>query len=191
METMQYIRLLESSLSKVWWQINENRDFAIISAYTEDNTPEDNLYHHARLKTELEVSGQWTIELRSLFTLNHSELQEERSFFILRIMFYQAASLASTYRQNAFLYKNEKEFLLIQPNGNILRSFFEQTRNRMSYNPALLRKAYAELIKRRFKTSSKRYAFNSLQELTFFRPVEDTHARMERRYSRTEWKDIA
>jgi len=166
METMQYIKLLESSASRIWQHINENKDFAVISAYCKKYPESENYYRNIRMSFDIHIMGDMTrskhIKLSLLFNHDYGRQEKDVSIFIPNISLHDAIRLSVIYEQETFLFKNKKGFVLMKPDGNVVTNFTKK--NLLCYNADLFKKAYMQFIKSRYKNALQTFTFIALQE---------------------------
>jgi hypothetical protein len=164
MKFEEYIN--ESSLSRIWQHIEEDKkSFAVISAYR-DYTKKQNKEKHISLKRYVRELGYGFIEMKGGYR-EEEGFVNERSLFIPNIDKKFAIKIGTEYDQYSILYKDRNEFIEIGTNinsgiGNVLTNFIKS--NNMS-NINLAKNAIKDFFSSLLKGShrGKKFVFN-LQE---------------------------
>jgi hypothetical protein len=164
----------ESSHSRIIQHIENDKSFAVISAFEKDHSNSENLKAHEQLIADVRKLNLGYIEQSSGYTYSNkageSRRVEEMSLFIPEIDYKAALNLAIKYNQESFLFKSkDKGFVLIyardgiDSEGNHFKKEqiglkFKTEKNKegkITFNPEVLKYAYSALI----KANNKPYAF--------------------------------
>ena len=129
-ETVKEV-LKESSLSRIWKFIEEDKGFGVISPFRNEYSKEENLQRYKELKTKVREAGYGFIELRGGFN-EEGTLVEELSLFIPNVSKKDILGWGKEYDQYSVIYKDENEFVEIGTNefsgvGEILNSFAQSS----------------------------------------------------------------
>jgi regulatory protein YycH of two-component signal transduction system YycFG len=142
--------LNESSLQRIWQHItNPKTIFAVVSAYRGGM---DNESRHRQLAKDIRDKGFGYIEQKGGYTYEDPETgeegtSEEKSYLIPNIPKKVAIDLALKYSQESILYKDFDGFFLIETaTGNIWMKFSTSDQS-LTFDPAVVKKAYSQLIK--------------------------------------------
>jgi len=88
--------------SRILKHLNES-EFAVISAFRDENDEKENLRLHQKLKKQVRSAGHGFIELKSSWKEN-DEVFPELSLFIPKIGMVPAVSLGKTFKQHSILW---------------------------------------------------------------------------------------
>lgn len=129
-ETVKEV-LEESSLSRVWKFVEEDKNFGVISPFRNEYSKEENLQRYKELKTKVREAGYGFIELRGGFN-EEGTLVEEMSLFIPNVSKEDIINWGKDYDQYSVIYKDSNEFVEIGTNnlssvGKILNSFAQSS----------------------------------------------------------------
>lgn len=190
--------LIESSLSRVWQHIKNDKSFAVVSAFRGSNTPEQNMINHRKLKNDVRSKNLGYIEQKSGYTYTNPETGEEgtvqeMSLFIPKCDLTTALKLGNDYGQESIIYKDSKRFDLINcKDGSVMMSFKSGDRDTITFDPATLRYAYSQFLKGN-AASRTNYAFKSLDEVNELAPPSRTEsmvASKSGKLAKASWKRI-
>lgn len=123
--------LRESSLSRMWQFVEEDKNFGVISPFRNEYSKEQNLQRYKELKTKVREAGYGFVELRGGFN-EEGTLVEELSLFIPNVSKKDIINWGKEYDQYSIIYKDDKEFVEIGTNkfsgvGKILNSFAQSS----------------------------------------------------------------
>ena len=117
--------LTESSLSRIWKLIEDNKySFAVISAFESDSP--DNEKNHKQLKSKIRGFELGFVELKSQWTYDN-EIQDEKSLLVADIKKQDALNMCKVFNQESILWKDDKVFAVMDRNGKILETFKKQS----------------------------------------------------------------
>jgi len=147
------IRLIESSLSRVWQHINNpNTTFGVVSAYRQDLfSEEQNLERHEELRKTIRGLHYGYIEQRSGYSYKDIDtgelgIREEKSFFIPNIDFGDILYLGKKFDQESVLFKDEAGFGLFLCKNGKEDMRFKSHNDLYSFKPKDVEIAYSQLI---------------------------------------------
>lgn len=144
--------LLESSLSRIYQYIEDDKSFAVISAFRGDKSVEENNKNHIELKKDVRNLGLGFIEMRGGY-LEEEGFVNEKSLFIPGISKKNAIALGVKFNQRGILFKDKDGFFEIGTNkssgiGNITAKFISGAgKKNMSMNPEIVREFFSSLMK--------------------------------------------
>ncbi len=165
--------LSESSLSRVWQHINNDKSFGVISAFRETNDDATNKNLHKSLIDDVKSLNLGYIQQKSGYTYSSSDGDgrvEEISLFIPNISLEDIIKLGKKYNQESILFKDATQFVLVDCNSkSIILNFSKKTSGKngndfITFKPEVLKYAYSQLIKSN-KNSKKPFAFTSIDEI--------------------------
>lgn len=105
--------ITESSLSRIFQFIKENRSFAMISAYKLGLPLVENKERHNNLRNDIRNLNLGYIETYGGYSYGKDQFSHEKSFFIPNIDRKTAIALGKKYDQQAVIYKDDNEFASI------------------------------------------------------------------------------
>jgi hypothetical protein len=155
--------IAESSLSRVWQQVEDNkRSFAVVSASRGEYSNEENEERHVELKVLIRKMGYGFIEMKGSYR-ERNGFVSEKSLFIPSIKRKEAIELGKRFEQEGVLYKDDKEFVEIDPsNGNIKSEFIKSSgKDNLKLSKEFVENFFSRLIKG--SHMNKKFAFNKFQ----------------------------
>lgn len=191
-----YDLLIESSLSRVWQHIKNDKSFAVVSAFRGSNTDEQNLNNHKQLKNAVRQAGLGYIEQKSGYTYANPDTGEEgkvseMSLFIPNCDLRTAISLGKQFRQETIIYKDNERFDLVDPEtGATTMSFKRGDGDTVTFDPETLKYAYSQFVKGN-SASRVGYAFKSLEEVLELVPPSRTESMLAKKsnsLAKAKWK---
>jgi hypothetical protein len=161
--------LQESSLSRIWQHIvNPETSFAVISAFREEFSEEENLKRHEKLKQQIRSLGYGLIEQKSGYSYedNKNVIVDEKSFFIPNIDFVSALKLGNLFKNNlpqeSILYKSpDKDFGVYSCKSGKILVHLKNKDHLFTFSKEEVKKAYSQLIR---ANKSQRIKFAYIME---------------------------
>ena len=157
----------ETSLSRVWQHINNKESFGVVSAYKSELSLTENKQRHEQLRKDIKKLYGY-IELKSGYTYFKDELEkqiEEQSFFVPKIKFNDLISLGIKYEQETVIYKDENQFILINPKTKQIYKDFNKDKNKsITFNPEVLKHSWSQFVKSKNKNNIQPFAFTLKEE---------------------------
>jgi hypothetical protein len=164
MKFQEYVN--ESSLSRIWQFVEDDKkQFAVISAYR-DNTKNQNKERHISLKKYVRELGYGFIEMKGGYR-EEEGFVNERSLFVPDIDKKFAIKIGTEYDQYSILYKDRNEFIEIGTNinsgiGRVLTNFIKSNdMNNINLTKDAIKDFFSSLLKGSHK--GRKFVFN-LQE---------------------------
>jgi hypothetical protein len=108
---------IESSLSRIWQYVEQNKPFGVISAFRQELSEKENEQRHIDLKKDIRNSGLGFIELEGGWT-EEGVFNAEKSLFVPNIQENKIVELGQKYDQYSVLYNDGKSFVMIGTNKN-------------------------------------------------------------------------
>lgn len=161
-------KINESSLSRIWQHIQSDKNFAVISAYSNKLSDEENEEKHEQLRSELKKKHGF-IEQKSGYSYfndtKENTVVNEKSFFIPKITKQESIDLGKKYNQETIIFKDKNEFSLIIPDtGEVVKSFNKDPNKSITFDKETVRDAYSQLVKSKNKNNITPFAF-TLKEI--------------------------
>ena len=154
----------ESSLSRIWQHIEEDKSFGVISPFRKYYSEKENLERYNELKKIIrDTLRLGYIELDGGFK-EEGEWVHEKSLFIPDIIKEDLIELGEKFDQYSVIYKDKNEFIEIGTNdfsvkGQILSDFIKKGWNKnMQINSELTKELFSKLIKGSHK--DRKFLFN-------------------------------
>ena len=154
----------ESSLSRIWQHIEEDKSFGVISPFRKYYSKKENLERYNELKKIIRDKLRLGyIELDGGFK-EEGEWVHEKSLFIPDIIKEDLIELGEKFDQYSVIYKDKNEFIEIGTNdfsvkGQILSDFIKKGWNKnMQINSELTKELFSKLIKGSHK--DRKFLFN-------------------------------
>ena len=171
-----YSKLTESTLSRVWQFIEENKyDFAVISAARIDlYTAEENIEQHEKLKSDIRELGYGYIEMKGRF-----EGFDELSLFIPKIKKDESISLGMKYKQITIIYKNDEIFVEIytsEERGNKIGEYSTKFKSgsgkdNLTFSKELFKSFYSKLKKGSHRHKKFLFTIEEKENLTKYETI--------------------
>ena len=166
--------LNESSLSRIWQYIeNDKKSFGVISAYRA-NSPENDA-NHKLLKTMTRDYGYGFIEMRGGYKEEEGGFVNEKSLFIPNISKKDLIELGQKFDQDSVLYKDNNAFVSIGTNkstgiGKTIVNFNKaKSKDNLTLAKDAIKDFFSSLLKG--SHSNKKFVFK-LQERKEYNHIE-------------------
>lgn len=121
--------LINEATSRIYRQLTDDSDCAIISAYVDDESAEENKKSFTQLKADVRKAGYGYRTFVSRWVSDGVAFDEE-ALFIPKIDYKTAFRLSSKYKQKSFIYKNKNKCVEIcttpfetYKEGDIVRTY--------------------------------------------------------------------
>lgn len=117
----------ESSLSRIWQFVEQNRPFGVISAFLEPLSDDENEARHAELKKMVRGKGLGFVEMEGGWT-EDGVFTSEKSLFIPNISRDDAIAIGKHFDEYSVLHNDGEEFVMVGTNeksgvGKVLSKF--------------------------------------------------------------------
>lgn len=139
---------LSFNLQRLVQHIKEN-SFGIISGFQAGKDKKENLKNHNKLKEQIRSLGYGYKEMKGFWKGESKELEEEYSLFVPKITYKDIVALAKEYNQEAVVYGNKDEVVLLSKTGNPIKEFTKTETNAQE-----AWESYSKLKNKSFRFSS-------------------------------------
>lgn len=136
------------NLQRLVQHIKEN-SFGIISGFQAGKDKKENVKNHKALKEKIRSLGYGYKELKGFWKGESNELEEEYSLFVPKINYDDLVSLAKENNQEAVVYGNKDEVVLLGKSGNPIKEF-----GKTETNAQEAWESYSKLKNKSFRFSS-------------------------------------
>lgn len=157
--------LLESSLSRIWQHIRNDKSFGVVSAYKYNIDEEENFKRHLELLEDIRSMKHGFIEQISGYKYlsddnNKEILVKERSFLVPNVSLSEILKLGKKYEQESIIYKDKERFDLIKVyDSSIVKQYKKDSDQVLNFNEEDLKDAWSQFIKTKGKGDKIPYSF--------------------------------
>lgn len=163
--------LNESSVSRIWQHIKNNKSFGVISPFRSFYSEEENNDRFIELKKDVRKLKYGFIETIGGFN-EHGIIVKEKSMFIPNIKKEDLFKLGVKYQQISVIYKDDKEFIEIETenkSGKILNTFDRLSDKNLSIESDVVKDFFTQIAKGSHK--DKKFLFK-LEEMFLYEVIE-------------------
>lgn len=159
--------ITESSLSRVWQYIENDKPFGVISPFRREYSFDENLKRYANLKNDVRSLGYGFIELKGGFK-EEGVFVNELALFIPNITEKNIVDLGIKYEQYSVIFKDNSKFVEIGTNdfsgiGEIKNNFISKGWDKnISFDSDLTKEFFSSLAKGSHR--DKKFLFNIKDE---------------------------
>lgn len=139
---------LSFNLQRLVQHTKEN-SFGILSGFQAGKDKKENMQNHKKIKEEIRSLGYGYKELKGFWKGDSNELEEEYSLFVPKISHEDILKLAKEYNQEAVVYGNKDEVVLLSKSGNPIKEFTKTETNAQE-----AWESYSKLKNKSFRFSS-------------------------------------
>ncbi len=153
--------LQESSISRIFQHIENDKSFGVVSAFRGDYSKKENMDRHAKLKETIRDSGYGFIEMRGGYNGDEGFV-EELSLFVPQITRKDIIKFGEEFEQHSVIYKDATEFSLIGTNasagvGKIMTNFVRGGKKNLDMAKDSIKDFFSSLLKG--SDRGKKYVF--------------------------------
>jgi len=152
MTKLRKVLINESSLSRIWQMIENDKSFGVVSAFRNGYSKKENEERHIELKEGVRDIGYGYVEMMGGYK-EETGFVNEKSLFIPNINKSDIISLGIKFDQYSVIYKDSKEFVEIGTNKNsgikkILNSFKMMSgRENLEMSKEVIKNFFSSLLK--------------------------------------------
>lgn len=154
--------IAESSLSRIWQHVENNRDFGVVSSSRDEMSADDLKSANSQLKKVVREMGYGFIEMRGGYNGDQGFVQEE-SLFIPNVTLRDIIKLGSDFNQHSVIHKSKDQFALISTNskdgiGKVLTNFIRGGKDNFNMAKNAIKDFFSSLAKGSHR--GKKFVFN-------------------------------
>jgi hypothetical protein len=171
--------LQESSISRIFQHIENDKSFGVVSAFRGDYSTKENMERHGELKEIVRDGGYGFIEMRGGYNGDEGFVQE-LSLFVPQVSRKDIIKMGQEFDQHSVIYKDSGEFSLIGTNeaagvGKVLTNFIRGGKKNLDLAKDSIKDFFSSILKG--KDRGKKFVFrveereiNSFNRAAYARP---------------------
>ena len=153
--------LQESSISRIYQHIENDKSFGVVSAFRGDYSKNENMERHSDLKKMVRDAGYGFIEMRGGYNGDEGFV-EELSLFVPQVSRKDIIKFGEKFDQHSVIYKDNTEFSLIGTNpsagvGKVMTNFIRGGKKNLDLAKDSIKDFFSALLKG--KDKGKKFVF--------------------------------